>query len=73
MSSQACPPQYVGTGLTIQNSIGFVVTVGGIEATYRCWELLGPFVGWLLAPGPLLGLFFLVREFRKAPPEAAGG
>jgi MFS family permease len=67
MSSQACPPQYVGTALTIQNSIGFMITVASIEVTYRAWESVGGYVGWLMAPGPLLGLFFLLREGRGVP------
>ncbi|MCZ6629330.1 MAG: MFS transporter [SAR324 cluster bacterium] len=62
ISSRACPPAYVGTGLTIQNSIGFAITVMSIEVTYRAWEYIGPYVGWLMAPGPLLGLYFLWRE-----------
>ncbi len=70
MSSAACPAGYVGTGLTIQNSIGFAVTVISIEVTYRGWELLGPHVGWLMAPGPLLGLFFLLRGARGAATPA---
>ena len=69
MSSQACPAEYVGTGLTIQNSIGFAVTAVAIEVTYRAWEFLGLYVGWVMAPGPLLGLFFMLREIRKQAPE----
>ena len=65
MSSRACPPAYVGTALTIQNSIGFAITALSIEVCFRAWELLGSYVGWLLAPGPLLGLFFLLRERGK--------
>lgn len=69
LSSAACPPQYVGTGLTIQNSIGFIITVAGIEATYRAYPLLGPYVGWLMAPGPLLGLYFLLSGPREGAEE----
>ncbi len=65
ISSQACPPEYVGTALTIQNSIGFAITVVSIEWTFRAWLSIGPYVGWLLAPGPLLGLYFLVTGFRR--------
>ncbi len=64
MSARACPPQYVGTGLTIQNSIGFAITAASIEVTYRAWDFMGPYVGWLMAPGPLLGLYFMLRESR---------
>ena len=59
MSALACPRRYVGTALTVQNSIGFAITIISIEWTHRLWETLGPQVAWLLAPGPLLGLLFL--------------
>ena len=59
LSAQACPPEYVGTALTIQNSIGFAITVVSIEWTARLFDSMGAGVGWLLAPGPLLGLILL--------------
>lgn len=59
LSAQACPPEYVGTALTIQNSIGFAITVVTIEWTTRLFDSMGAGVGWLLAPGPLLGLILL--------------
>ena len=59
MSAQACPRRYVGTALTVQNSIGFAITIISIEWSVRLWEVLGPQVAWLLAPGPLVGLLLL--------------
>ncbi|MCZ6558463.1 MAG: MFS transporter [SAR324 cluster bacterium] len=59
MSAQACPRRYVGTALTVQNSIGFAITIISIEWASRLWSALGPNVAWLLAPGPLLGLLLL--------------
>jgi hypothetical protein len=56
------PPDYVGTMLTVQTSLGFLLTVGTI------W-LVPAAVGWLgwdwgfavLAPGPLLGAWAMWR------------
>lgn len=59
LSAEACPPEYVGTALTIQNSIGFALTIFSIEWVIRLWDTWGVEVTWLLAPGPLLGLILL--------------
>ena len=59
LASAACPERYVGTALTIQNCIGFALTVVSIELASRLFGTLGPAVTWLLAPGPLLGLLAL--------------
>ncbi len=59
LAAQACPQRYVGTGLTVMNSIGFAITIVSIEWASRLFEALGPQVAWLLAPGPLLGLVLL--------------
>ena len=62
-------PQYVGTALTMQTCVGFLLTTISIE--------LIPYfvnaVGWqyafaILAPGPLLGVFAMLRL--RALPEA---
>ena len=63
-------PQYVGTALTMQTCIGFLLTTISIE--------LVPYVvraaGWeyafaILAPGPMLGVIAMLRL--RALPEAA--
>ena len=59
LAATACPQQYVGTGLTLMNSIGFAITIASIEWVTRLYALWGPHVVWLLAPGPLLGLILL--------------
>ncbi len=63
-----CPPRYTGTALTIQNGIGFAVTVLSIQVT--AW--LAQSIGWkwafvFLAVGPLLGSTALLRL--KGAPE----
>lgn len=76
MSAMACPRKYVGTALTVQNSIGFAITIISIEWVIRLWDVLGPQVAWLLAPGPLLGLLLLNWRAARDPVvdwEEAGG
>ncbi len=62
-------PQYIGTALTIQTCLGFLLTTVSIELIPRVERL----VGWryafiLLAPGPLFGVISMVRL--RALPEA---
>jgi hypothetical protein len=54
--SQLADPRYIGTALTAQTAIGFLLTVATIQAL----PLLAGAVGWraavpILALGPLLG------------------
>jgi MFS family permease len=55
-SRNACPPQLVGSALSIQNAIGFAITTISIWTGARFFNDLGLEVGWLLLPGPVLGL-----------------
>jgi len=62
MAARFCPPRYTGTALTIQNGIGFTVTLASIQVT--SW-LAGIF-GWrwaltALSLGPILGAAALIR------------
>ncbi len=69
LSALACPARYVGTALTVQNSIGFAITVVSIEWVVRWFETAGVQVVWLLAPGPLLGLLLLNWAPGKQAPQ----
>src|SRR5205807_9042490 len=62
-------PQYLGTALTIQTSLGFLLTTISIELIPRVERN----VGWryafaFLAPGPLFGVIAMLRL--RALPEA---
>lgn len=56
ISARSCPPQWVGSALAIQNSIGFLITIVSITVLLSFIELLGSKALWLLLPGPVLGL-----------------
>ncbi len=66
LSAKACPPDAIGSGLAVQNGIGFLITIGSIQLTGALWSELGPHVAWVLAPGPLLGLVGLYPLLRKS-------
>ncbi|HYW72614.1 MAG TPA: MFS transporter [Pyrinomonadaceae bacterium] len=62
-------PQYIGTALTIQTCLGFLLTTISIELIPRVEAL----VGWryafaILAPGPLFGVISMLRL--RSLPEA---
>ena len=62
-------PQYIGTALTIQTCIGFLLTTISIELLPRVEKL----VGWryafvMLAPGPVFGVISMMRL--RGSPEA---
>ena len=65
LAAKSCPQQYVGTGLTLMNSIGFALTVASIEWVTRLYAELGAQVAWILAPGPVLGLILLNWSTRR--------
>jgi MFS family permease len=68
-------PRYLGTALTLQTCIGFLITTASI----RMMPLLVERVGWewafaFLAPGPLLGIIAMMRlrgSVERRPPPAA--
>lgn len=58
--AQNAPAEYVGSALTLVNSIGFAITIGSIQLLNWAALTWSPgWMGWLLAPGPALGLLAL--------------
>jgi MFS family permease len=70
MVTELADQSYVGTALTVQLAVGFILTV----ATIWLIPLTADTLGWrwvfvLLAPGPALGVLAMLRL--KALPESA--
>jgi len=60
--SEHAPRDHVGTALTIQTCLGFLLTIVTIEALPRVAELAGwQWASLLLVPGPLLGAWAMHR------------
>jgi MFS family permease len=62
LAARHCPPEYTGTALTVQNGIGFAVTVVSIQIT----PWMAAALGWrwaftFLTLGPLAGAWCMVR------------
>jgi len=70
VSARSCPPEWVGSALAIQNSIGFLITIVSITLLLGVIEALGSQALWLLLPGPVLGLLGLWPLLKKT---MAGG
>lgn len=63
-------PRYIGTALTIQTCLGFLLTTISIELIPRFVRLVGwRYAFMILAPGPFFGVMAMLRL--RALPEAA--
>ncbi len=65
LSANACPKNIVGSALSIQNSIGFLITIISISLVTNLYDAIGIYVAWVLLPGPVFGLFFMNRKARS--------
>ena len=65
ISAKSCPPEFVGTALTIQNAIGFGITMISIQLCTVLMPYLNHYISWVLLPGPILGLLLLNRVRRS--------
>jgi len=60
LNAEYAPREYVGSALTIVNSIGFLITILSIQLVSSLLHVSGiQYVFWLLLPGPLIGLWML--------------
>ncbi|MEO1272857.1 MAG: MFS transporter, partial [Myxococcota bacterium] len=68
LNAQTCPPELVGSGLTIATSLGFATTIVSIELLSWLRDLLP--APWLMAPlavGPAVGLWAMRGWLRSSP------
>jgi MFS family permease len=67
LNAENAPREYVGSALTIANSIGFLITVFSIQLVNSLLPLMGPqYIFLLLVPGPLVGLWMLKPLLQKS-------
>jgi MFS family permease len=60
--SQQAPADHVGTALTLQTCVGFLLTMVTIETLPRLADAIGwRWACWLLIPGPVLGAAAMAR------------
>jgi MFS family permease len=67
LAARYCPTLYTGTALTLQNGLGFLITIFSIQLVS---QLADPF-GWrwaflVLVPGPVLGILSMNRLPKSA-------
>ena len=66
LNARAAPPEWVGSALTIANSVGFAVSIVSIQLVNLAVEPLGAsYVLLLLAPGPVVGVLALRPLLRR--------
>ena len=66
LNAANAPREFVGSALTIANSIGFLITVVSIQLADALLTLLGArYLFLLLLPGPILGLWAFRPLLRK--------
>lgn len=63
LTAQTAPAAYVGSALTIVNSLGFAMTIFSIQLTNYLYTVIHPhYVFMALVAGPLFGLYFMYRS-----------
>ena len=73
LNAANAPREFVGSALTIANSIGFLITVVSIQLVSALLPLLGArYLFLLLLPGPLLGLWAFRPLLGRGRSPAAG-
>ncbi len=65
LNAKTVDPQFIGTGLTIVTSIGFLITIGSIELLNYFKEIFPvEYIFLILLPGPIMG-FFATRPLSR--------
>lgn len=65
LSAKACPASIVGSALTLQNAIGFAISMLSLLALIPLWQTTGAWIAWLMLPGPIIGLWCLHGYTRR--------
>lgn len=65
LASVACPPEKLGAALSIQNSIGFAITIVSIASTTYAFDQIGLDSAWILLLGPIFGILGFYRTMSK--------
>ena len=73
LAAAAAPQDQVGASLAMMNAIGFALTIPAIFITSALFGEYALLTLWLLLPGPILGLWALLRKLPedKALPQRA--
>jgi MFS family permease len=66
LAAQSCPPEVLGSALSIMNSVGFAITVVSIALVTQIMQRVGLDAIWLLVPGPALGIWGFFHANRSA-------
>lgn len=67
LAAATCPKEYLGSALSLMNSIGFLMTVFSISLTTMLYSYIGNFVAWIMLLGPLIGLWVMKGLVRDDP------
>ena len=68
LNAENAPREYVGSALTIVNSIGFLITIFSIQLASALFAQLGhQTIFLLLVPGPIIGLWMLRPLLARNP------
>ena len=66
LNARNAPPEYVGSALTLVNSLGFLISVLSIELANGLLPLVGErYLFWCLIPGPVVGLWAMRSLLRR--------
>ena len=70
LNAENAPREYVGSALTIVNSIGFLLTIFSIQLASSLLPVLGiQYLFWILIPGPIIGLWAMRKLLQRESTE----